>query len=87
MYTHKFLFQTIKLCGTWPPKINLSPLHKERLYKKSIKTKIMIYEKIDIPSSYAKIRGAGEFQPQEFPRSGSKAKDVKEERTRERRRA
>ena len=35
-----------------------------------------------IPSSYAKIWGQEKFQPQEFPRSGSKAKDVKEERKR-----
>ena len=31
-----------------------------------------------ISSSYAKILGETNFQPGEFPRSGSKAKDVKE---------
>ena len=31
-----------------------------------------------IPSSYAKILGETNFQPREFPRSGSKAKDGKE---------
>ena len=36
-------------------------------------------------SSYAKILGETNFQPREFPRSGSKAKDVKEERKRDRR--
>ena len=39
---------------------------------------------LHISSSYAKILGETNFQPREFPRSGSKAKDV-EERRRERR--
>ena len=39
-----------------------------------------------ISSSYAKILGETNIQPREFPRSGSKAKDVKErEKERERR--
>ena len=33
-----------------------------------------------VSSSYAKILGETNFQPREFHRSGSKAKDVKEER-------
>ena len=32
------------------------------------------------PYSYAKILGKMKFQPREFPRSGSKAKDGKERR-------
>ena len=37
-----------------------------------------------ISSSYTKMLGETNFQPQEFPRSGSKAKDVKERRKSER---
>ena len=37
-----------------------------------------------VSSSYAKLLGDTNFQPREFPRSGSKAKDVKE-KERERR--
>ena len=36
-----------------------------------------------ISSSYAKILGETNFQPREFPQSGSKAKDVKEKEERE----
>ena len=35
-----------------------------------------------ISSSYAKILGEINFQPREFPRSGSKEEDVKEEEDR-----
>ena len=35
-----------------------------------------------ISSSYAKILGETKFQPREFPRSGSKTKDVEREKER-----
>ena len=38
---------------------------------------------LHIHSSYAKILGETNFQPREFPQSGSKAKDVKKEREKE----
>ena len=42
----------------------------------------MQYLKKNISSSYTKILGETNFQPREFPRSGSKAKDVKEKEER-----
>ena len=39
---------------------------------------------LHISSSYAKILRETNVQPREFPRSGSKAKDIKEERERDR---
>ena len=38
---------------------------------------------LDIPSSYAKILGETNFHSREFPRSGKKAKDGKEEKKKE----
>ena len=41
---------------------------------------------LDIPSSYAKVLGETNFQPREFPRSGSKAKVGEKKKKRKRRR-
>ena len=57
---------------------------KSAFFRKEIK---ITYKNIffkDISASYAKIFGETNFQPREFPRSGSKAKDGKERRKRER---
>ena len=53
-------------------------LNAGRKKRKNVLKKIRITKFIYLSSSYAKILGKTNFQPQEFPRSGSKAKDVKE---------
>ena len=50
---------------------------KISFFRKKIKIIINFF---DIPFSYAKLLGETNFQPREFPRSGSKAKDGKEKK-------
>ena len=45
------------------------------------------YFDLHLSSSNAKILGETNFRPREFPRSGSKAKDVEEEERKKERRA